>query len=62
MTTGANESTTINTYELTCNDCTFETTVEGDIFDALDAADTHQEEHGETLTGHFVNFELVDPE
>lgn len=44
-------------FDLSCTDCSFETTVEGSVTDAFDAADAHQEEHGETPTGHFVNFE-----
>lgn len=48
------------TYELTCTDCAYETTVEGDVHDALDAAKLHQEAHENTATGHFVDFELRD--
>lgn len=44
------------TYELSCNDCAFETTVTGSVIEALDVADEHQEEHGRTPYDHFVNF------
>lgn len=43
-------------YRLSCTDCQFETTVQGDAFDALDEADAHRTE---TPAGHFVDFELT---
>jgi hypothetical protein len=58
MTTEADESQPIQTYELACNDCQFETTVDGTVLDALDVADSHQTENGDTPTDHFVDFEL----
>lgn len=58
MTAETGEPTATNTYELSCTDCTFETTAEGSFFAALDVADAHQEEHGDAPTEHFVNVEL----
>lgn len=52
------EATTANTYSLSCNDCSFETAVEGDVYDALEAADAHQEEYGVAFTDHFVDFRM----
>lgn len=52
------ETPPANTYKLHCNDCSFESTVEGDCHDELEVADAHQEEYGETLTDHFVNFRM----
>lgn len=49
-------------FDLSCTDCSFETTVEGSVSDAFDVADAHQEDHGDTPTGHFVNFERRDGE
>lgn len=49
-----------NSYKLTCTDCGFETTVEGDALDALDVADEHQTENGRVSGTHFVNLELCD--
>lgn len=58
MTAETNDISTSKTFELTCTDCTFETTVDGSFYDALDVADAHQEEHGVAPTDHFVNFQL----
>lgn len=44
-----------NNFELTCTDCTYETTVEGTFLDALDVANAHEDEHGRTHTDHFVD-------
>lgn len=59
--TGA-DKTDVAVFDLSCTDCSFETAVEGSVSDAFDAADAHQGEHGETPTGHFVNFERRDRE
>lgn len=58
MTSEADEPRITDTYVLACNDCTFETTVEGTAFDALDVADAHQAKHGDSPVEHFVDFEL----
>lgn len=58
MSSEATGNTTPNVYELTCTDCTFETTVAGEFLDALDVAETHQHEHAELRTDHFVNVTL----
>lgn len=50
------EATTAKTYRLTCTDCGFETTVDGDSFDALDVADAHQDEYEAPFADHFVDF------
>lgn len=57
MTSEVKEQTPIHTYELTCTDCPFATTVDGDLHDALDAAEEHQEEHGKLPSDHFVDLE-----
>lgn len=46
-------------YELSCCDCSFETTVKGDAFDIYDVIDDHQEDHEESALRHFVNFEAA---
>lgn len=60
MTSTTDEPTTAHTYELTCTDCAFETSVEGSFLEALDVADAHQEKHGDPLTKHFVNLKRSD--
>lgn len=52
------ERTTGHTYKLSCTDCSFETTVRGDVFDVYDAIDDHQEPFTNTAVRHFVNFEV----
>ena len=47
------------TYNLTCTDCQFEATVNGDCYEVLDLIDAHQAEHEGDAFDHFVNFELV---
>lgn len=47
-------------YELSCNDCEFQATVDGDLNEALDVANSHQEERGVSKADHFVDFELQD--
>lgn len=60
LTSKPAEPTTDGTYKLSCNHCSFETTVEGDCFDALEVADAHQEEYTEHLAAHSVDFTLTD--
>jgi hypothetical protein len=62
MASGSDESSSTNTFVLSCTDCEFETTVEGGVTNALDVADNHQANHGEGVTDHFVNFERRDLE
>lgn len=62
MATDSDESTGEATFELSCTDCPFETTVEGAATDALDVAESHQTKQGEGVTDHFVNFERSDRE
>lgn len=48
-----------NTYTLSCNDCSFETTIEANSYDVIGVADAHQEKVGETAEDHFVTFVLT---
>ncbi len=57
MTINSDESKPTIAFELSCTDCGFETVVEGDIFEALDVANTHQAERGSDPSEHFVNVE-----
>lgn len=50
----------VGTFELECNDCSFEAEVEGTVDDALDVADDHREEYGTATATHFVDFERSD--
>lgn len=59
-TAAGDESTSTGTYDLTCVDCGFETTVEGSVEEVLEVADAHQEKHGDIPTEHFVNFTRRD--
>lgn len=52
------ETKTANIYKLRCTDCAFETTVEGDAYNALETADAHQEKYRKGFTDHFVNFQI----
>lgn len=58
MASDATEADTSGLYELSCNDCAFEATVDGDLNEALEVANSHQEGHGFTRGDHFVDFEL----
>lgn len=49
-------------YNLSCNDCTFRTAVNGTVYDALDVAESHQREHSETGREHFVDLRVSDYE
>lgn len=60
MATDADESGASITYELTCTDCQYEATVTGDVYDALDVAESHQEKHDEDSNQHFVNVEATE--
>lgn len=57
MTSEASDSKAAVAYGLECNDCSFETTVQGDFLEALDVADDHQEEYDGQPIDHFVNIE-----
>lgn len=54
MSKNATETASKN-FELTCTDCTFETTIEGTFLDALDAADSHEAAHERGHLTHFVD-------
>jgi hypothetical protein len=60
MSSDSDGSAGERTFELSCTDCSFETTVEGEVMDALDVAESHQTKQGESVTDHFVNFERRD--
>lgn len=60
MSTEPENTTAESAYQLACTDCEFAARVDGSGFDALDVAETHREEHGETYTEHFVDFELIE--
>ena len=56
MTTlSSTEAVVDASYELTCTDCAFETTVSGTFAEALEAIDAHRTDHDAGPTGHFVN-------
>lgn len=60
MASDVTEADTSGLYELSCNDCAFQATVDGDLNEALEVANSHQEGRGETQGDHFVDFELQD--
>lgn len=49
-------------YYLSCNDCTFRTAVNGTVYDALDAAESHQKEYSEIPSTHFVDMQVSEYE
>lgn len=58
MASETDDSAPRRTYELVCTDCEFEATVDGTVHDALDVADSHQQERGTRIEDHFVTFKL----
>ena len=46
-------------YELACTVCPFRTTVEGDVDGVLDAIEAHQDEVGNRVADHLVEFQTV---
>lgn len=59
MESETDDSATTTTYRLTCTDCSFETTVNGSVDEALEVAKSHRQEEGVVYLEHFVDFELV---
>lgn len=59
MTTRTDQTVAPRRYELHCVDCSFDSTVEGDVFAVLDVIDAHQEEYAVDALDHFVEFESV---
>lgn len=59
MNTRTDERGAPLTYELSCVDCPFERTVEGDAFQVLDVTDAHRKEHRDDAFDHFVEFEAT---
>ena len=49
------------TYERRCEDCSFETQFEGDLYDLYDRIEAHQDEWQSHHLDHFVAFEAVSP-
>lgn len=60
MGSKTDEATYVQRYALRCVECSFETTVEGDVFDAFDVADRHQEAVVDNASEHFVEFVLEE--
>lgn len=60
MATEADESEASITYELACADCSYEATVTGSVYDALDVAESHQEKREVDSGEHFVNIEAAE--
>lgn len=60
MASDVTDADTSGLYELSCNDCEFQATVEGDLNEALTVANSHQEGRGATRAEHFVDFEVQD--
>lgn len=60
MPTEAEDPSSANTYKLTCNECEFETTVEGSIYEVLTVAEEHREKQSEPFAEHTVDFRLTD--
>ena len=58
MSSQTDETASDQRYALSCVECSFETTVEGDVFDAFDVADTHRAERADDASEHFVEFVL----
>ncbi|WP_232700498.1 hypothetical protein [Halobacterium wangiae] len=46
---------TERTYKLDCTACSFETVVEGDLDDAYDLIEEHEEKYETTKRNHFVD-------
>ena len=58
MSSEPEESTPSSTYELTCPDCGFETTVTGTVDDVFAVSDSHRETHSKHYKDHYVDWEL----
>lgn len=60
-TTGAS-NTTERTYYLDCTSCSFEAVVNGDLDDAYDLIEEHEEAYEDSNDDHFVDLETNDYE
>lgn len=58
MSPQTDEAASDHRYALSCVECSFQTTVDGDVFDAFDVADTHREACADNASEHFVEFVL----
>lgn len=58
MTIETSDQRSPTSFELTCPDCQFEKTVEGDVHEALAIAKEHREAYPPGPPGHFVDFRL----
>lgn len=52
-------SVTEKTYKLDCTNCSFEAVVEGDLDDAYDLIEEHEEKYDDTGDNHFVDLETA---
>lgn len=46
-------------YHLSCTDCAYETTIDGDGHEAIELAWEHQENNGGPSIRHFVEFQPI---
>lgn len=54
------DASTTPTFHLRCTDCSFELSIEVGSMDALEIADSHQEEHGGSAgAGHREHFVAI---
>lgn len=54
------DTSTTPTFHLQCTDCSFELSIEVGSLDALEIADSHQAEYGDTAaTGHRDHFVTI---
>lgn len=60
MNTRTDQGVSSRSYELRCTDCSFEATVEGDVFAVLDVIEGHQERYVNDPIEHFVEFECEE--
>lgn len=56
---GTEDTTTDTTFHLQCTDCSFRMTIEVGSMDALEIADSHQAEYGDSTAGHRDHFVAI---
>lgn len=57
--TRGEETNTAATFHLQCTDCSYERSIEVGSMDALEIADRHQEEFGDTSRDHLDHFVTI---
>lgn len=57
--TGTEDTSTDAEFHLQCTDCSFEMTIEVGSMDALEIADSHQAEYGDSAAGHRDHFVAI---